>query len=87
MKKFPLQIVTPEGEAYNGEAVQLSVRAVTGSLSVMAGHIPMMTALQNGACRVYEEEGNLREAECSGGLLSVTKERVRLLCTYFAFRE
>ena len=87
MKKFPLQIVTPEGEVYNGEAVQLSVRAVNGSLSVLAGHIPMMTALKNGACRVYEQEGQPREAECSGGLLSVTKEKVRLLCTYFAFKE
>ena len=87
MKTFPLEIVTPEGAAYQGNAVQLSVRAVSGSLSVLAGHIPMMTALKSGVCRVYEEENKPLEAECSGGLLSVTKEKVTLLCSFFAFKE
>ncbi|MBQ9468560.1 MAG: F0F1 ATP synthase subunit epsilon [Clostridia bacterium] len=87
MKTFHLEIVTPEGVAFSGDAVQLSVRAVSGSMSVLAGHIPLVTALKNGECRVYEKEGVAREAECSGGMLSVTKENVRLLCTYFAFKE
>lgn len=87
MKSFHLEIVTPEGVAYDGEAVQLSVRAVDGSLSVLAGHIPMMTALKNGVCRVYKEENKPIEAECSGGMLSVTKESVKLLCTYFSFKQ
>ena len=85
MKKFHLEIVTPEGVAYKGDAVQLSVRAVSGSMSVLAGHIPLVTALLNGACRVYREEGEPMEARCSGGMLSVTKEQVRLLCTSFEF--
>lgn len=87
MKSFHLEIVTPEGEVYNGDAVQLSVRAVGGSMSVLAGHIPLVTALKNGVCRVYKEEGVPLEADCSGGMLSVTKENVRLLCTYFSFKE
>lgn len=87
MKTFHLEIVTPEGVAYNGEAVQLSVRAVNGSMSVLAGHIPLVTALKNGVCRVYKKENEPLEAECSGGMLSVTKENVRLLCTYFSFRD
>ena len=87
MKTFQLEIVTPQGVAYKGDAVQLSVRAVSGSMSVLAGHIPLVTALNNGVCRVYKEEGVPMEADCSGGMLSVTKENVRLLCTYFAFRD
>ena len=87
MKSFELEIVTPEGVAYKGEAVQLSVRAVGGSMSVLAGHIPLVTALKDGDCRVYKNEGAPMEAECSGGILSVTKECVRLLCTYFAFKQ
>ena len=87
MKKFHLEIVTPEGVRYNGEAVQLSVRAVDGSMSVLAGHIPLVTSLKNGACRVYTEEGNPREAQCSGGMLSVEKDSVKLLCTSFVFSD
>ena len=86
MKSFHLQIVTPEGVRYDGDAVQLSVRAVGGSMSVLAGHIPIVTALKNGVCRVYTEENSPKEAECSGGMLSVTKEKVQLLCTSFIFK-
>ena len=87
MKSFHLEIVTPTGQVYNGKAVQLSVRAVDGSLSVLAGHIPLVTALQNGECRVYTEENKPRAAECSGGMLSVGKDGVRLLCTSFVFND
>ncbi len=85
MKDFELEIVTPTGVAYKGMAVQLSVRAIDGSLSVLAGHIPMITALKEGPCRIYRQEGSPMEAKCSGGVLSVTKEGVRLLCTSFSF--
>ena len=87
MKTFPLEIVTPEGVAYKGDAVQLSVRAVNGSMSVLAGHIPLVTALKNGVCHVYKSENEMLEADCSGGMLSVTKENVRLLCTFFRFKD
>lgn len=85
MRSFQLEIVTPTGVAYKGEAVQLSVRAIDGSRSVLAGHIPMVTALKEGPCRVYTQEGVPLEAKCSGGVLSVTKEGVSLLCTFFSF--
>ncbi len=86
MRTFKLEISTPEGLAYSGEATQLSVRAIDGSLSVLAGHIPMVTALKNDVCRVYDAQGNLREADCSGGILSVGRNSVRLLCSFFKFK-
>ena len=86
MKRFNLEIVTPGGVVYAGEAVQLSVMAVDGSMSVLADHIPMVTALKNAPCRLYVDEKNIREAECPGGILSVEKGRVRLLCTAFSFK-
>lgn len=85
MKSFQLEIVTPQGVAYKDTAVQLSVMAVDGSMSVLADHIPLVTALKDGVCRVYKEEGKPSEAHCSGGILSVSKECVRLLCTWFSF--
>ena len=83
MKSFRLLVVTPEGVKYDGEAVQLSVRASGGSMSVEANHIPLITS---GKCRIYKDEGNFTEAECSGGLLSVGKDQVRVLCSFFTFK-
>ncbi len=86
MKFFDLQIVTPEGIMYDGKALQLSVRAIDGSLSVLADHIPMVTALKKAPCRLYVDEKTIREGESCGGILSVEKGRVRLLCTSFTFK-
>ncbi len=86
MKSFRLLVVTPEGVRYDGEAVQLSVRTSGGSMSVEANHIPLITALESGKCRIYKNEGNYTEAECSGGLLSVGKNQVRVLCSFFVFK-
>ncbi|MBQ8399893.1 MAG: hypothetical protein IJX08_08025 [Clostridia bacterium] len=87
MKNFLLEIVTPQGVAYEGNAVQLSVRAIDGSLSVLADHIPMVTALKSAPCRVYLDASTVKEADCSGGILSVEKEKVCLLCSSFVFKE
>ena len=86
MKSFRLQIAAPDGMRFDGEANQLSVRAITGDLAIMAGHIPFMTALAKGSCRVYAD-GKIRHAHCSGGYLTVTKEVVRLLSTSFTWDD
>ncbi len=87
MKNFTLKITTPNGPAFDGEAVQLSVRAIDGELAVMADHIPMVTALKNGECRVYLPNGDMKRAECGGGMLIVEKEAVQLLSSSFAFKK
>ena len=86
MKEFQLQIVTPDGILFDGAAEQLSVRAIDGEVAVMAGHIPYVTALKQGSCRVYVS-GSIRHANCGGGLLEVNKEKVRLLSPDFTFTE
>lgn len=86
MKQFDLQIVTPGGVLYDDKVVQISVRAIDGSLSVLADHIPMVTALKSAPCRVYVSEKDIREADCAGGILSVEKGKVHLLCTSFSFK-
>jgi F-type H+-transporting ATPase subunit epsilon len=85
MKTFELEIVTPEGAVYADKAVQLSVMAIDGSRSILANHIPLVTALKSAPCRIYVDDRTVKEGICSGGVLSVEKEKVRLLCTSFVF--
>ena len=87
MKTYPLEIVTPAGKKFDGPAVQLSVPAIDGSLSVLADHIPLATALKAGEVRIYLENGDTRHADCGGGMLVVTKEKVQLLSSTFDFKD
>ena len=86
MKNFHLQIVTPDGLVYDGDAGQVSVRSIDGDIAILAGHIPYVTALKDGDCRVYIDD-EIKHAHCSGGLLTVTKDDVRLVSSDFEWNE
>jgi F-type H+-transporting ATPase subunit epsilon len=87
MNAYKLRITTPSEDAYDGEALQISLRVTEGDIAIMAGHIPFVSAVVPGKCRVYLTSGDIRDGRCSGGLLSVTKENVRLLCSEFEWDE
>jgi len=89
MKSFHLQIAAPDGMRYDGEAVQVSVRGIEGDLAVMAGHIPFVTALKEGECRVYigENGETVRRARASGGMLTVSDSAVRIISADFQWEE
>lgn len=86
MATFHLQIVTPDGGFYDGEAEKLIVRTIDGDVCILARHSPYVTALGTGeACVVIE--GQRRRAACAGGMLAVTKKDVRLVATTFEWAE
>ncbi len=87
MKTFKLQIAAPDGMRYDGDAVQISVCGIEGDLAVMAGHIPFVTALKSGECRVYVDETTIKRASCSGGMLMVSADCVRLLSSDFTWEN
>lgn len=79
MKNFKLVISSPEGKIYDGNTVRLSVRGIEGELAIMAGHIPFVTIVKAGECRIEDEKGERTRFNISRGLLSVSKEVVSLL--------
>ena len=86
MAQFHLKIITPSGVQFDGNATQISVRGSEGELAIMAGHLPLVTSLAAGECRVYTDEG-IRRGACSGGMLSCTKQSTRLFSTDFHWKE
>lgn len=86
MSAFSLQIVTPDGLHYDGEAEKLLVRTVTGDVCILAHHCDYVTALGMGEAQVVMD-GQRRRAACIGGMLSVTGNRVRLVPTTFEWAE
>ena len=76
MNSFALKISTPEGLRFDGEAERLVVRGALGDLAILAGHIPLMTTVKAGVCRVVLPDGSVRAGSTGGGLLTVGKDRV-----------
>ena len=78
-KPFNLMVVTPEREFFNGEAIYVSVQSIAGSLGVMAGHVPMVSALDVGALVIQPDENTTRTAFHSEGFIEVRPECVYIL--------
>ena len=78
-KPFNLLVVTPEREFFNGEAIYVSVQSIAGSLGVMAGHVPMVSALDVGALEIQTDEHTKRTAFHSEGFIEVRPECVYIL--------
>ncbi len=52
--QFPVEVLTPEGQVFEGEVEMVSTRTATGSLGVLANHAPLMAMLEPTELRLYE---------------------------------
>ena len=87
MSSFPLQIVTPDGQAFDGMAEKLFCRTIVGDVAILARHCDYLTAVGMGEARVTLEGGAVRRAACIGGMLSVAGGKVRLMANTFEWAE
>lgn len=86
MSSFHLQIVTPDGLFFDGEAEGLDVRATTGGVTILPRHINYVTPLGMGVATV-KTEGKVRKAACIGGMLAMTNGACKLIATTFEWAE
>ena len=86
MKPFHLQIVTPDGLAYDGEAESLLVRTDDGDVEILAGHTDFLASVGIGRTRI-RIGGEDRFASASGGFLSVSGGEVKLVTITFEFAD
>lgn len=84
---FHLQIVTPDGLAFEGEAKKLSVRTQDGLIGILPHHIDYVAPLGMGEAVIAEPEGKIRCAACIGGMVAVHSGAVRLVATTFEWAE
>ena len=87
MRTFHLEIVTPDGLVFDGEAESLLVHTTEGDAEILRGHMDYIATVDVGRARVMEAGGKCRLASCAGGFLSVTKDHVRLVAVTFEFAE
>jgi F-type H+-transporting ATPase subunit epsilon len=51
---FPVEVLTPEGKAWEGEVEMVSTRTTVGSIGVLANHAPLMAMLEPTELKLYE---------------------------------
>lgn len=83
MNTYNLIISTPDGSAFDGETTALIVRGTEGELAVMAGHIPFITAVKPGECKLVLPDESEKIATIGGGILTVQNDKTTLLCSDF----
>ena len=83
---YHLQIVTPDGQCYDGQAVRMIVPTIHGQVGILARHINYVTALGMGPAKLVTEDGE-RHAACIGGMLAVTDGEVKVVATTFEWAD
>lgn len=79
MKKFLLEIITPEKIFYSGKIESLVIPAYEGSMGVLAGHMKMIVQVLSGKLEV-KKEGLHETFVTRGGLVKIDYDRVVLMC-------
>jgi len=67
--KFPVEVLTPEGEVFSEEIEMLSTRTSVGSIGILANHAPLLAQLEPTELRLYRSESEIvRFAQAEGYL-------------------
>lgn len=79
MKTIKVSVVTPNGPVFEQDAEMISVRAQSGELGILPGHIPMVAPLQIGALRIKTTAKETELVAISGGFVEVRPDAVTVL--------
>jgi F-type H+-transporting ATPase subunit epsilon len=77
--KFPVEILSPEGEVWSGEVEMVSTRTSVGSIGLLANHEPVLAMLDPVELRLYESESDIKRFAQGEGYLQVADNRALLL--------
>jgi F-type H+-transporting ATPase subunit epsilon len=79
MDKFKLEILTPNGEIYNGDVVSVILPGEEGEFGVLAGHASLTTLLEAGLVDVEKEDKSVESIVINWGVVQVDEEKVIVL--------
>jgi F-type H+-transporting ATPase subunit epsilon len=78
-EKFPVEVLTPEGEVFNDEVEMVSTRTSVGSIGLLAHHTPILATLDPTELRLYTDESECVRFAQAEGYLQVADNRALLL--------
>jgi F-type H+-transporting ATPase subunit epsilon len=77
--KLDVEVLTPEGEVFEGEVQQVSTRTEVGEIGILANHAPLLAALRPTELRLHVSDSETRRYAQAHGWLQMFGNRARLL--------
>jgi len=77
--KFPVEVLTPEGEVFSEEVEMLSTFTTVGSIGILANHEPLLARLEPTELRLYRSEGDIVRFAQAEGYLQFAENRALVL--------
>lgn len=77
--KFPVEVLTPEGEVFSEEIEMLSTRTAVGSIGVLANHEPVLAMLEPTELRLYRSDSDIVRFAQAEGYLQFAENRALVL--------
>jgi F-type H+-transporting ATPase subunit epsilon len=74
-----VEVLTPEGEVWSGEARQVSTRTEVGEIGILANHAPVLAALRPTELRLHLSDSETKRYAQAHGWLQVYGNTARLL--------
>ncbi|MFY9488253.1 MAG: ATP synthase F1 subunit epsilon [Solirubrobacterales bacterium] len=76
---FPVEVMTPEGAAYEGEVEMISTRTGVGTIGIRANHQPLMAMLDPTELRLYVTDSEILRFAQGEGYLQIADNHALLL--------
>ena len=76
---FQVEVLTPEGEAFNDEVEMVSTRTSIGSIGILANHAPLLGMLDPTELRLYKSDSDVVRYAQGEGFLQIYGNRALLL--------
>ena len=77
--KFPVEVLTPEGEVFKDEVEMVSTRTSVGSIGILANHAPLMAILEPTELRLYKSDSDIVKFAQAEGYLQVVDNSALVL--------
>jgi F-type H+-transporting ATPase subunit epsilon len=74
-----VEVLTPEGEVFNGEVRQVSTRTAVGEIGILANHTPLLAALRPAELRLHISDSETKRYAQAHGWLQVFGNHAKLL--------
>jgi F-type H+-transporting ATPase subunit epsilon len=79
MEKLKLEILTPNGSIFDGEAVSITLPGEEGEFGVLAHHSSLSTLLEAGVVDIEKEDKSVESILINWGVVQVDEEKVIIL--------
>jgi len=79
MDKFKLEILTPNGEIFDGEVLSVTLPGEEGEFGVLAHHSSLTTLLTSGVIDIEKEDKKVESVLINWGVVQVDEEKVVVL--------